>query len=293
MNFLLKSLLIAAMLSCAMTASAADDIRGDINGDGDVSIQDVTTLINYLLTGYWGDETVEPTTKVITVNGVSFSMVFVEGGTFPMGITSDLDPDAERNESPIHDVTLWDYYICQIPVTQELWLAVMGENPSLCQGNLQQPVENVSRFDCAIFVDRLTELTGRVFRMPTEAEWEYAARGGNRSRGYRFAGSDDIDAVAWYDDNSGGRTHAVAALEANELGLFDMSGNVAEWCEDFYMAYDSMPQVNPIGPESGTECVIRGGSYAQAASQCRVYYRDKARPEYRSGTVGLRVVMNP
>ena len=293
MNNLLKTLMVVTAMAMATTTAVADIVRGDIDGDGSVSIQDVTTLINYLLTGDWGDEPIPTATEVITANGVSFKMVKVDGGTFSMGASTDTDPDAAFNEGPVHEVTVWDYYIGQIPVTQELWLAVMGENPSLCQGDLQRPVENVSRFDCAIFVDKLTELTGKIFRMPTEAEWEYAARGGSKSQGFRFAGSNTANTVAWFSDNANGSTQPVAALRANELGLFDMSGNVAEWCEDFYALYDSEPQVNPNGPESGYEGIVRGGSYTDDAARCRVASRGVVLPSYRSANVGLRLVMNP
>ena len=261
----------------------------DVNDDGSVSISDVTTLIDYLLVGDWvTDDEVS-----ITVNGVTFNMVLVESGTFTMGATPEQAEVANRNEYPAHEVTLTnDFYMGLTEVTQELWLAVMGVNPSTFQGDLSRPVENVSHFDCATFVDRLTALTGKVFRLPTEAEWEYAARGGNQSLGYMYSGGRDADVVAWFTDNANGSTQPVATKEPNELGLYDMSGNVFEWCQDWYVMYDSEPQTNPCGPESGDLNVYRGGAWVMNASGCRVSYRGQAQPQEKSEYVGLRLVMN-
>ena len=171
--------------------------------------------------------------KVFTVNGVSFKMIAVKGGTFTMGATSE-QTGAESDESPTHSVTLSDYYIGETEVTQELWSAVMGSNPSEFPGNMQRPVEMVSWNDSQTFISRLNELTGETFRLPTEAQWEYAARGGNKAQGRLYSGSDAIDDVAWYYDNSGGMTHPVKTKAPNELGIYDMTGNVYEWCSDWY-----------------------------------------------------------
>ena len=163
------------------------------------------------------------------VNGVSFEMVRVEGGTFHMGATSEQKDEAWDREKPVHSVTLSSYYIGKTEVTQALWQAVMGSNPSNFKGS-NLPVECVCWNDCQEFIQKLNSLTGRNFRLPTEAEWEFACRGGNNSRGYKYSGSNNLGSVAWYDDNSGGQTHPVATKAPNELGIYDMSGNVWEWC---------------------------------------------------------------
>ena len=255
----------------------------DVDLDGQVSISDVTALIDILLS---------PTDQVtLTVNGVAFTMVHVEGGMFTMGCTSDQWPDHRRNEAPVHEVTLSGYYIGQTEVTQELWNAVMGKNPSKFI-DPQRPVETVSMFACAEFVDKLSELTGKVFRLPTEAEWEFAARGGNKSRHYKYSGSNEVDDVAWYAGNSGLESHPVATKAPNELGIHDMSGNVLEWCMDWYYYYTQDPCVNPVGPDSGDENVYRGGCWESDACFCRNATRDKLDPDTAMNVLGLRVVMN-
>ena len=226
------------------------------------------------------------------VNGVSFEMVYVEGGSFDMGATYEKGSDAYDWEKPVHRVTLSDYYIGKCEVTQELWKAVMGGNPSHFKG-AQKPVESVSWNDCQEFVSRLSILTGRTFRLPTEAEWEYAARGGKKSRHYKYSGSDKIDDVAWHDGNSGGSTHAVGTKTANELGIYDMSGNVEEWCSDWYGDYSAGAQTNPQGPSSGSIRVLRGGSWGGLARFCRVSNRNRNGPRYSYNFIGLRLVLVP
>ena len=228
----------------------------------------------------------------LTVNGVSFDMVYVEGGRFDMGATSEQGSDADSDEKPVHSVTLSDYYIGKCEVTQELWEAVMGSNPSNFKG-AQNPVERVSWNDCQEFVSRLNSLTGRTFRLPTEAEWEYAARGGNKSRHYKYSGSNNIFDVAWHGDNSGDKTHAVGTKTANELGIYDMSGNVEEWCSDWYGGYSAGAQTNPQGPSSGSFRVLRGGGWSGNAGRCRVSYRDRGHPNAIGHTFGLRLVLVP
>ena len=225
------------------------------------------------------------------VKGVSFKMVKVAGGTFQMGATSEQGSDACKDEKPVHSVTLSDYYIGQTEVTQELWEAVMGSNPSYFKGDNQRPVEKVSWDDCQEFIEKLNRLTGKNFRLPTEAEWEYAARGGNKSRGYKYSGSNNPDAVAWYDDNSGNKTHPVAQKQSNELGLYDMSGNVWEWCYDRYGDYSSNSQTNPTGSSTGSYRVLRGGSWLISASRVRVSYRFSHTPDNRSFYSGLRLAL--
>ncbi len=226
------------------------------------------------------------------VNGLSFEMVYVEGGSFDMGATSEQGNDARGNEKPVHSVTLSGYYIGMYEVTQELWEAVMGSNPSYFKG-AQKPVESVSWNDCQEFVAELNRLTGMTFRLPTEAEWEYAARGGNKSSHYKYSGSGNIGDVAWYWDNSGKKPHAVGTKSPNELGIYDMSGNVYEWCSDRYGDYSAGAQTNPQGPSSGFDRVFRGGSWGGKARACRVSNRDYNGPSSSSSIAGLRLVLVP
>ena len=229
--------------------------------------------------------------ETFTVHGVAFKMVRVVGGTFQMGATSEQGSDADSDETPVHSVTLSDYYIGQTEVTQELWEAVMGSNPSYFKGDNQRPVENVSWNDCQEFIEKLNRLTGKNFRLPTEAEWEYAARGGSKSRGYKYSGSNNPDAVAWYYYNSGSKTHPVATKQSNELGLYDMSGNVYEWCQDWYGGYKSNSQTNPTGPSTGSDRGLRGGSWFIGASYVRVSYRNYYTPDDRNDDGGLRLAL--
>ena len=226
-----------------------------------------------------------------TVNGVTFEMVKVEGGTFTMGATSEQGSDADSDEKPAHSVTLSDYYIGKYEVTQAQWKAVMGNNPSYFKGD-NLPVEEVSWDDCQTFVTKLNQLTGKKFRLQTEAEWEYAARGGNKSKGYKYSGSNDIGRVAWYSDNSGSTTHPVGTKQANELGLYDMSGNVWEWCQDWYGNYSSLSQTNPTGPTSGSFRVLRGGGWNYGATSCRVSYRAYYSPTYGYYYIGFRLALS-
>jgi formylglycine-generating enzyme required for sulfatase activity len=229
--------------------------------------------------------------QTFTVNGVSFTMIGVEGGTFTMGATSEQVNDASSAEKPSHQVTLSDFYIGETVVTQELWKAVMGSNPSHYTGS-QNPVDKVSWEDCQTFIRKLNQLTGHNFRLPTEAEWEYAARGGKKSRGYKYAGSNTIGDVAWYSDNSNDTTHPVKQKRANELGLYDMSGNVYEWCYDWYASYTSTAKTNPYGPSTGSEHILRGGSEHSNASSCRVSNRHKDTPNGIFTNVGFRIALS-
>lgn len=217
-----------------------------------------------------------------TVNNVTFSMVAVKGGTFTM----------DANAKQAHRVTLSDYYIGQTEVTQALWLAVMGSNPSKWKGpNL--PVEQVSWNDCCKFVIKLYKLTGRRFRLPTEAEWEFAARGGNKSNGYKYAGSNDIGSVAWSNKNGGDKTHPVGQMQANEIGIYDMSGNVWEWCLDWYDEeyYVKSPSSNPCNNTSASDRVVRGGSWYDEAENCRVTDRGYCTPDSILNCLGLRLAL--
>lgn len=227
---------------------------------------------------------------ILTVNGIKYNMVRVEGCTFRMGATSEQDCDAYDIEEPVHSVTLSSYYIGKTEVTQALWKAVMGSNPSKFKGE-NLPVENVSWDDCQVFVRKLNSLTGQNFRLPTEAEWEFACRGGNNSLGYKYSGSDNIDNVAWFDCNSGRKTHFVATKSPNELGIYDMSGNVWEWCSDWYDKYSSGAQANPKGPESGSCRVFRGGGWGSYAGYCRSSNRGYNTPTHRGDGLGLRLAL--
>ena len=215
-------------------------------------------------------------------------MVFVEGGTFMMGATAEQGTDCRDNEKPVHQVTLSDYYIGKYQVTQKQWEAVMGNNPSDFKGD-NLPVENVSWHDAQKFINRLNELTGKKYRLPTEAEWEYVARGGNESRGYKYSGSNNISDVAWYDDNFVEETHPVGTKQANELGIFDMSGNVWEFCNDWYDKYTNTAKTNPTGPSSGSDRVNRGGSWYEKAKYMRMSFRGSLKPDSCDSNFGFRL----
>ena len=247
--------------------------------------------------------------QTITVGGVSFKMIRVDGGTFTMGATSEQGSDADDDEKPAHQVTLSSYYIGETEVTQALWEAVMGSNPSHFKGT-NRPVEKVSWDDCKTFISKLNAITGKTFRLPTEAEWEYAARGGNKSNGYKYSGGNTLDEVSWFWENSGNtrlsgiwnsddmtanncRTHDVKQKKSNELGLYDMSGNVWEWCQDWYGGdyYSSSPQSNPQGPSSSSNPVIRGGSWEGGGGNCRVSGRSSSSPFFGYNYIGLRLAL--
>lgn len=235
-----------------------------------------------------------------TVMGVTFTMVHVEGGTFTMGETKEQGYSIDGLNRPIHKVTVSSFYLCNYPVTQELWQAVMGSNPSHFRGEVKHPVESVTWGDCQDFIKRLNALTGKAFRLPTEAEWEFAARGGNKSKGYRFAGSDSCDDVAWYVGNSGEKawygqknkgTKPVGLKMPNELGLFDMSGNVYEWCQDWYDDYSPKEQNNPTGPKEGEFKIYRGGSWKSEKFLCKNSSRQSDFPSRFDYIIGFRLAL--
>ena len=229
--------------------------------------------------------------ETITVKGVSFNMIRVEGGTFMMGATSEQGSGAFNDEEPAHQVTLSTYSIGETEVTQALWVAVMGNNPSKWKGD-NLPVEEVSWEDCQKFIKKLNKLMGRRFRLPTEAEWEYAARGGNKSRGYKYSGSNSIGDVAWYKETTNDKgTRDVKTKQANELGLYDMSGNVWEWCQDWYGEYSGGSQTNPTGATTGSRRVCRGGSWGYRDGFCRVAVRDGDSLGSRRSYLGLRLAL--
>jgi formylglycine-generating enzyme required for sulfatase activity len=247
--------------------------------------------------------------QIIQVKDVSFVMKPVEGGQFKMGAQKlvfheeNYDAEASDYESPVHDVTLSSFYMGETVVTQALWKAVMGVTvkqqrdkanaswPLRGEGD-DYPMYYVS-YDEIVneFLPRLNRLTGKAFRLPTEAEWEYAARGGKKGKGCKYAGSDILEDVAWYEGNSGGQTHAVKTKSPNELGLYDMSGNVWEWCQDWHVAYDSISQIDLVGPSGGLLRVIRGGCWFNIAKLCRVSSRFDYAPGGRRYTIGFRLVL--
>ena len=241
------------------------------------------------------------------VDGYKFDMVFVQGGTFTMGCTDEQGSDCDSDEKPAHQVTLSDYYIGKYEVTQGLWKKVMGSNPSKFKNCGDDcPVESVSWNDCQEFISKLNQLTGKRFRLPTEAEWEYAARGGSKaSYQTKYAGSNALGEVAWNDENSdvnylggfeeNGRklgTHTVGTKKPNALGIYDMSGNVWEWCNDWYGDYSSGGVMNPKGASTGSYRVIRGGGWYNDGYSYRVSRRIYYDPSSSSYYFGIRLVFS-
>lgn len=289
------------------------------NGDGNVTVSvDENTFttsrtakitvesssISHTLTVMQDSATPTPSfgqDRTFTVGGVTFKMIAVEGGTFTMGATSEQGSDADYWEKPTHSVTLSNYYIGETEVTQGLWVAVTGSEQHYYYGGewsstyglgSNYPAYYISFDDSESFIYRLNEMTGEHFRMPTEAEWEFAARGGNKSRGCKYAGSNYIDDVAWYKDNSSNTTHIVGTKLANELGIYDMSGNVTEMCSDSYEDYSQYPKINPTNYYYGDMSVRRGGGFDVEARGCRVstrWWLDD--PDYAFPQTGLRLVL--
>ncbi|MEZ4960420.1 MAG: formylglycine-generating enzyme family protein [Saprospiraceae bacterium] len=239
-------------------------------------------------------ETPPPILKIPLRNGRSFDMIFVEGGEFLMGAEKSQYDD----ERPVHQVKVSGFYIGKFPVTQHLWQSITGENPSRFKGE-NRPVEMVSWHDAQGFIEKLNAALSlpQAIRLPTEAEWEFAARGGNKSGKYGYAGSDKLKEVGWYSENSYGETKPVGLKFPNELGLSDMSGNVWEWCQDWYdsdyykkCASEGL-SVNPQGPERGVYRVLRGGGYFYSAGDCRSTYRSFRHPDYQFSGIGFRLVV--
>ncbi len=245
-------------------------------------------LISILLASAIG--TASPQVETISVNGVEFRMIKVEGGSFTMGATAEQEGHAAMCEMPAHEVVLSDYYIGEFEVTQDLWCAVMGEAKFTFEG-AKVPADKRSLKAIHSFIKKLNELTGLHFALPTEAQWEYAARGGKYSQGYVWSGSNDACEVGWICDNSQGYIHEVGTRKPNELGIYDMCGNVMEWCEDWYAKYPSETQTDPKGPEKGSYTVLRGGSWCGSTRTCR----NTSRSYDASGTMvnGFRLVMIP
>lgn len=269
------------------------DAKYDVDGNGTIDAVDANLLVREA-----------SRVRTFTVNGVSFRMIMVEKGTFSMGATADQGADANAYSKPVHKVTLTkNFFMLETEVTQALWKAVMGEeeNPSSFAGNDNLPVENVSWNNCQSFIQALNNIVNEQidnpdlavhFRLPTEAEWEYAARGGKYSASYRYSGSNTVGDVAWCGYETGYMTHAVAQKQKNELGLYDMSGNVWEWCNDWFGSYKSSDQTDPQGATSGSGKIIRGGAWSGEEDYCRVSYRSLYSPGSRSSDIGFRLALD-
>lgn len=296
-------IIITAKILNVETASVENSAPPQIAGTDPDAMQNACTQLAAKLLGTPGNSGNYTATRpggvsqgtatlTFTVNGATFEMIKVEAGTFTMGCTSEQGSDCYGDESPYHRVTISsDYYIGKFEVTQELYQAVMGTNPSNWKA-YDRPVENVSWNDAMEFCAELSRMTGRRFTLPTEAEWEYAARGGKKSTNAKYSGSSSVANVAWYDGNSGSQTHPVGKLRPNELGIYDMSGNVWEWCLDWKGDYSSASQTDPMGPGSGSYRVARGGSWNYDAKGCRVSDRNGSTPGNRFSTLGFRVVLH-
>ncbi len=231
------------------------------------------------------------TSETFSIHGVNFSMIYVAGGVYAMGAT-DGDDDATSEEHPARYKSILDFYIGETLVTQELWVSVMGYNPSHFKKGVNLPVECISWFDCLEFINRINQLTNKNFCLPEECQWEFAARGGKLSRKYKYAGSDNIDEIAWYNRNSNNHTHNVKELNPNELGLYDMCGNVDEWCINRPALYGNKLGNSPIYYRSEQYRIIRGGSWANLAHHCRVSSRGDETVDTRCPQIGMRLCMN-
>jgi len=225
----------------------------------------------------------------------ALDMVLVKGGTFMMGCTAEQGKDCVPYEKPAHKVTVGDFYISKYEATQLLWKWVMGGNPSFHKGNDNLPVEMVTWDTVQVFIERLNAKTGKAYRLPTEAEWEYAARGGNKDGGkYKYSGGNSISEVAWYKvhENETGKTYQVGTKKANGLGIYDMSGNVWEWVSDYYSDYTYADQTDPTGPYRGIDRVARGGSWGNGPRGCRVSYRASNHPKLFNSSMGFRLALS-
>ena len=278
-NKLLKSIMLGGLCAVAVLAYAETEKVIKVYNNGEVVATHKLSDFEYFqVEDVDAAELVKKET--FTVNGVSFDMIEVEGGTYKMGD----DNSTEADEKPAHNETIATFQIGKTEVTQELWQAVMGTNPSNFKGEANLPVEKVSWTDCNTFITKLNQATGKNFRLPTEAEWEYAARGGNKSQGYTYSGSNTLDDVAWYKDNSSSKTHPVAQKQPNELGVYDMSGNVWEWTSDKYSDNYSSARTSSLR-------VNRGGSWGSTATNSRVANRHYFSESYTNDYLGLRLAL--
>ena len=271
---------ITGIISCILNDEPVSEIA-DVNGDNVLSVTDITAGIDMIMSG-------RKTCYVFVVDGYVFRMVEVEGGTFDMG---GYDNEAYGDELPVHQVTLSTFLIGETEVTNGMWEYMMGDDPHEGHPDSRCPVVNVMWGGCWNLMSYLNRMTGLNFRLPTEAEWEYAARGGLYSHGYKYSGSDNYDDVAWNENNSGDVIQHVGTKQPNELGIYDMSGNVWEWCNDWYGTYPSEPCVNPTGPETGPGRVVRGGCMMGHVRFGRTTYRMYYAPDTRRSEVGFRLAL--
>ncbi len=275
---------VTALYNFLLYNDTSSLVNGDVNGDGNINSTDVTVVYSILLNG--------PETEIVsyTVNGVTFNMIKVDGGTFMMG-APDSDTEAYSLERPAHQVTLSDYWIGETEVTEKLWKAVMQvDEVSYSMGDLY-PMRFVTWDQCIDFAQRLSVLTGINFTLLTEAQWEFAARGGNLSHGYLYSGSNNLDEVAWYAGNSNNVLHEVATKAPNELGIYDMCGNIAEWCLDDIYNYTSEPQVDPTHSNVTINKMLRSSAWDDVARDCRLTTRWKTNG--MSIWIGLRLAIVP
>ena len=280
-NKLLKSIMLGGLCAVAILAYAEQvKVVRVYNGDKVIATHKISDFEYLQIEDVDAADLLPAKVTTYEVNGVSFDMVEVEGGKYLMGDDNSLN----ANEKPAHKETISTFQIGKTEVTQELWQAVMGSNPSNFTGEANLPVEKVSWTDCNTFIAKLNELTGKNFRLPTEAEWEYAARGGNKSQGYTYSGSNTIEDVAWYDSNSSKKTHPVAQRQPNELGIYDMSGNVWEWTSDKYS--------NDYSSErTSSSRVYRGGGWYNIATLSRVAGRNTYGETNTTNGLGLRLAL--
>lgn len=279
-------ILLTIVLSCVVFSCERDPqfVKGQYHYENQELI-----YVNGLLIQWSSDDLSDDIKDA--VREIVASMIFVKGGSFTMGSNNSLSfPD----ELPTHSVTLSDYYLAKVPITQKQWAAIMGENPLWSENygkGDDYPANFISYGQAKLFIERLNEYSGMQFRMPTEAEWEYAACGGQSSNNYTYSGDNNVNAVAWYRDNAYGKMHLPASLKPNELGLYDMSGNVWEWCSDWYGNYSSVNVTNPTGPSTGTKRVVRGGSFTYEAVYSRCKTRNCLSENNQSLAVGLRLAL--
>ncbi len=225
------------------------------------------------------------------IQEIEANMINIPAGTFVMGCVNEQDSACYYWEKPSHKVSISSFYLNKYDVTQKEWEAVTGKTPWFSKACADCPVENISWYDAQVFINKLNQITGRNYRLPTEAEWEYAAGGGNKSHGYKFSGSNNPDEVAWYDKNSSKQSHPVGQKKPNELGLYDMSGNVFQWCSDWFdeKYYTSSPSDNPVGPRTGAYRAVRGGSWWSEVNQGRTICRDRYPSDAKDDDVGIRL----
>ena len=295
------TVVLIALLSCTIAcAQGSDSMRpGHEPGHNKPSVNN-SQKTKVGISPTIGKANYTPNVKTFYANGVSFDMVEVRGGTFRMGATSEQGSDVSRDEKPVHSVTLSGYYIGKTEVTQELWQAVMGTTLTDFASQLgvctygvgdDYPMYFISWDDCKEFIGKLNEITQMNFRLPTEAEWEFACRGGKNSKKYKYSGSNDIDEVAWYSGNSNASTQPVARKAPNELGIYDMSGNVWEWCSDWFGFYTRDSQDNPTGPASGDDRVMRGAGFSSYADETLLHTRYYGNPAKCYNNFGFRLAL--